>query len=509
MSKGRRYEGEQKLNLKKVFAVIIAIAVIIMFIIGIKHLFSAKSTTEEKTVALKYFPVYTDNKWGVIDSKGNTIISPEYDEYIVIPDNTKPIFICTYDVDYEKGTYKTKVINEKNEEIYTDYNNVEALENYDENNNLWYEDGIFRVEQDGKYGVIDTNGKLLVSPEYDSIEALQGVDKVLLTEKNGKFGIIDNVGTVIIDNNYKKIEPISSKYEDGFIVEAENGKYGVISYTKTTELETKYDDIKKIYSNGKYYAVKENNKWEVVSEDGQKYLEGAYDDIVSINGENVIVKNNNKYGVVQVTDNKKIIDTTYEEISYGSDNKYIVKSNNKYGIIDASGNKLVDFKYESITYRDIADFYEATNSDYTSDLIDANMNVKLSNVILSELNTTDGYMKVRENNQDKYYNFKFEEKNVQNIFAGNTLFLSKNQEGKYGFVDKNGNVVVNYIYYEAREQNDYGYASVKQNDLWGAIDSKGNVVVEPSYKLENNALIQFIGKWHLGEDLNLYYFTDE
>ena len=206
MSKGRRYEGEQKLNLKKVFAVIIAIAVIIMFIIGIKHLFSAKSTTEEKTVALKYFPVYTDNKWGVIDSKGNTIISPEYDEYIVIPDNTKPIFICTYDVDYEKGTYKTKVINEKNEEIYTDYNNVEALENYDENNNLWYEDGIFRVEQDGKYGVIDTNGKLLVSPEYDSIEALQGVDKVLLTEKNGKFGIIDNVGTVIIDNNYKKIE---------------------------------------------------------------------------------------------------------------------------------------------------------------------------------------------------------------------------------------------------------------------------------------------------------------
>ena len=57
MSRGKRYEGEQKLNLKKVFAVIIAIAVIIMFIIGIKHLFNTKSTTEEKTVALKYFPI--------------------------------------------------------------------------------------------------------------------------------------------------------------------------------------------------------------------------------------------------------------------------------------------------------------------------------------------------------------------------------------------------------------------------------------------------------------------
>ena len=50
--------------------------------------------------------------------------------------------------------------------------------------------------------------------------------------------------------------------------------------------------------------------------------------------------------------------------------------------------------------------------------------------MLSELNTTDGYMKVRENNQDKYYNFKFEEKNVQNIFAGNTLFTGKRREGR-------------------------------------------------------------------------------
>ena len=35
MSKGKRYDGEPKLNMKKVFAVFIAIAVIIMFVIGI------------------------------------------------------------------------------------------------------------------------------------------------------------------------------------------------------------------------------------------------------------------------------------------------------------------------------------------------------------------------------------------------------------------------------------------------------------------------------------------
>ena len=38
MEKGRRYSGGKKLNMKKVFAVIIAFAVIIMFIVGIKKI---------------------------------------------------------------------------------------------------------------------------------------------------------------------------------------------------------------------------------------------------------------------------------------------------------------------------------------------------------------------------------------------------------------------------------------------------------------------------------------
>ena len=101
------------------------------------------------------------------------------------------------------------------------------------------------------------------------------------------------------------------------------------------------------------------------------------------------------------------------------------------------------------------------------------MKVQLSDVIVSEFNESDGYIKVRVGNEYKYYNFKFEERTSKDILSTNTIFLSQNEEGKYGFVDRNGNVVVNYIYDDAREQNDYGYASVKQNGLWGAVDSKG------------------------------------
>jgi hypothetical protein len=115
---------------------------------------------------------------------------------------------------------------------------------------------------------------------------------------------------------------------------------------------------------------------------------------------------------------------------------------------------------------------------------------------------------MRVGNEYKYYNLKGEEKTNTEILKDNTLFLSK-KDNKYGFVDKKGNVVVDYIYDDATEQNEYGYSAVKKNGLWGSIDKNGNVIIETKYNLENNLEIDFIGKWHLGEDLNMNYYCEK
>ena len=47
MGKGKRYETEGQLNYQKVFAVIIAIVVIVMFIFIIKGVFSSTEATNE------------------------------------------------------------------------------------------------------------------------------------------------------------------------------------------------------------------------------------------------------------------------------------------------------------------------------------------------------------------------------------------------------------------------------------------------------------------------------
>ena len=105
-SRGRRYDAEPKLNLKKVTAVIIAILVIIMFVIGIKELLNDKEIIKEKTFATAYYTIYENGKWGVMDTKQNIVVEPNYDEMIVIPDNSKPIFICTLNT-----INKNKIIN--------------------------------------------------------------------------------------------------------------------------------------------------------------------------------------------------------------------------------------------------------------------------------------------------------------------------------------------------------------------------------------------------------------
>ena len=52
-------------------------------------------------------------------------------------------------------------------------------------------------------------------------------------------------------------------------------------------------------------------------------------------------------------------------------------------------------------------------------------------------------------------------------------------------------------------------AAVKKNGLWGSIDKDGKEIIEPKYNLENNLKIDFINKWHLGEDLNMNYYCEK
>ena len=503
MSRGRRYE-EPKLNMKKVFAVIVAIIVIIMCIVMLKGILS-KDTKQGKIVSKDYFASYQNSKWGVIDSNGDNVIDPSYAEMIIVPNSKNDVFLCTYDVDYDNNTYKTKALNSENKEIFTEYDYVEAISNKDENNNLWYENDVVRVKKSGLYGLIDLSGKELLQCEYDKIEALEGVQNTFKITKDGKVGIADNKGNVLITPSYAEITSLDKDKSQGFIVKNSDGKYGIVDTANKQVLETKYDTVEKIYRND-YYVVTENGKQEVVKKDGDKVLSGNYDKIEAIlqNPENgIIYKQKEKYGIMNLS-GAVVIKPEYEKLKEGASGSIIAKKDSKYGIIDLQGNQKVEFKYQNLSYNEKADLYIAEDDQYENEILDSNYQVKQTGYLI-ELNTDKGYMELNQNNSYKYYNFKFEEQNAENIFTSNTLFASK-KDGKYGFVDKNGKTVVDYIYDDVTSQNSYGYAGIKKDGKWGAIDKDGKVVKEPTYNLDDYLKIDFIGGWYLGKDINMNYY---
>ena len=497
-AKGRRYDEEPKLNLKKVFGVIVAV-VLIIFVISsfIKLLKSDKD--ENKTTIAKYFTVYSNNKWGVMDQDGNWVINATYDEMFVIPDKNKDIFIYAYDINDDTGDYKTKAINAKKEELFTGYQKVEAIDNFDSKQNIWYEKDALRVQKNEKFGLIDLQGKEILSPEYDAIYSLKGVSGNLIIQKDGKVGLANVSGQVIIEPIYKNVLSLKEGHKNEYIIVDENDNQGVISTSGNIIIEPKYKEIKYIDS-GENFAVYDGS-WKIATNSGNILLDQGYEEIRNIKGDNVIVKKDGKFGITTTAGEVKL-ENQYEDLNYAFSIYYIAKKDGKYGIINLNGETIIPFEYINMYYIEEGTLLVGDKSESESVVFDSNLAQKLSGII-SEINKEDGYIKVYDGENYKYYNFKFEEKESADILTKNTLFLSK-KNGKYGFVNKEGNTIVDYIYEDATEQNEYGYAAVKLNGLWGSVDKTGKRVLEPSLNLDNSIYTYFIADWHLS-DTGLYY----
>ncbi|MBO6244330.1 MAG: WG repeat-containing protein [Clostridia bacterium] len=199
------------------------------------------------------------------------------------------------------------------------------------------------------------------------------------------------------------------------------------------------------------------------------------------------------------------INPEYDELKETKTGIFIAKKDGKYGIIDINKETKVEFNYVTITYNEKSDIYVADKENLESDIIDNTFSVRQTGILI-ELNDNKGYFELRQSDEYKYYNFQFQEKKPSEINTSNTLFVSK-KDGKYGFIDKDGNVVVEYIYDDVTEQNQFGYAGIKKDGKWGSIDNKGDVVQEPTYDLDDYLKIDFIGRWHYGKDVNMNYYN--
>lgn len=165
-----------------------------------------------------------EGRFGITDYEGNFIIPAVYEDIScrgVFPDM---IFVVS-----DKEKYGFFHVNElsgnKGVEVPLCYDGVRD-----------YQDGMAVVMQDGKYSVVDREGKPLFDYGYESVRLLES--GLLLVEEDGKYHLADRTGTMVGGGVYDEIIPYGNSYR----VEAD-GAYGFLNANGEEVISPVYDFI--------------------------------------------------------------------------------------------------------------------------------------------------------------------------------------------------------------------------------------------------------------------------
>ncbi len=410
---------------KKVLILIIIAIIAIISILGysiIKKVNKENRKYEiEEISEYKYFVVREDGKYGIIDTKGSKIIDTKYQD-VKIPNPEKAVFIC-----YEEET--TKVLNERNEEIFTEYKDIEPLRLKNISTDLVYEKSILKYSEDGKYGIIDFNGKRITKAIYEEIDTLQYKEGELLVKEKGKYGIINIKGTVLVKAKYDKIESdkfyeVESGYQkSGYIVgqRTEEGyRYGYVNLDGKEIIESKYNDLYRILnidSEEIYIICAENGKYGLIK-NKEIVIENLYQALEYSETSNTIVAYKGiKRGVIAIN-GKNIIPCEYKQIDIIGENIYATDDDENVKIFNSKGERIELDKEESI------------------------VNVKDTNYKI-HIKTTNG-----KTNYGIYINDKKVTKEeytyIQYLF--DNYFIACDLNGKIGIINENEKIIIPFNY---------------------------------------------------------------
>ena len=479
-------------------------------------------------------------------NENNKEILSKYKNIQAIPNNNTSISnsyqtqILRYK---ENGKYGLISIN-GNEITPAIYESIETLE---------YKDGILKIKKDGKYGLIDINGEEVVKPEFNSIstdgyyDENSKYDKAgyivnIRTDEGYRYGYINHKGRQILDTMYTNIKRITEIKNDNYVylITYNNGKAGIIKNGQTL-LENLYENIEFDSTNnililqqnakqgvydiegnmilpiqyenitfaGKYLNANKDGKLLVFDTTGTLQSEDSYKSVELVaNGKySITINRDNKYGVMD-SNKTNILENKYSYIEYAFDNYFIVSIDGKSGVVDDKGNTIISIDKDIVQNIRGTNIIQVINSSTNIfEIYNRNME-KILTKSDARIYIRDKYIEVTSIDDIEYLDFDGNKQDTNVMFANNKIF-AKQQNGKWGYVDKDGNTVIDFKYDMATNINEYGFGAIKINGKWGVIDQNGNIVKEPTYEL-NEYNPKFIGEYYeVSSIYQIPYYSNE
>ena len=474
------------------------------------------------------FVLESEEGYIVFDSKGNRLFE-NFEKLSVIKMNDYSeeveMNVLTYEEDSKKG-----IIDLSGNKL------TEAI--YDEIKSLESRPGRLLVKKDNKYGVLDLLGNTIVEVKYNAVKsdgystAEDGYSKTgfIISERTDDgiiYGYVDYEGNVVIIPKYESLVRVNKKTDDVFLIVMEHGKKGVIKNSKqlikNNFQSVSYSEIADIF------VVEKVGKYGFYSLDGDEILKPTYPNYV-VSKEYITVEENDKtvmydfFGNVVKTNNyasvSEVEGTSYfiakSEEGYYSiiskdvnvNDKYIyieyafgdyfifTNEENKTGVLHVWEGVVLEPTYEVILKVEGMNAIEARDEANTLHLYNSKLEevFALENAVVQKVD--DNYTVIYSDTEMKYINKDGKVVENTEVYPDNKLY-SIQKDGKWGFTNHEGEVVVPCKYDLVTELNSYGFAGVKQDGKWGVIDEKGKEIVVPVYEIESYYFPQFIGKYEL------------
>ncbi len=406
---------------------------------------------------------------------------------------------------------------------------------YEEIESIGTQEGIFLVKKDGKYGVINGKGTTIVKAKYENIQYDDGSKPGYIvserTEQGYRYGYLNAKGKKVLDTKYNNLERImgdqdKKKYyfiafldgqagllenkkeciphaytdityqeQDQLLIAERNERLGAFDEKGKQIIPAEYDNL---YIAGEYINAEVEGRVDIYEKSGKKLENSPYTGKMLTDSEDyiIVIDQEGKYGVIG-KNGSSYIPCSYDYIEYIAKDYFLATRDGKTGVITKENKSQVELKYSAITKIEGTKLLQATlktEGSSTTEILDYSM-TKVATLENGIVDVKEGYIKLYSMDNVFYVDNNGKTKAAKEVLGELPLYASR-ENGKWGFIDNSGTVVVDYIYDRVTQLNSSGYAGIYLDGKWGVINREGMVIVEPTYEISQTIEPDFIGVYY-------------
>ncbi len=290
--------------------------------------------------------------YGIIDAAGNEVVSPQYNYAFDFVNGMAKVCVGGTDVYGTGGKWgfidtRGKVV------IPIQYDRIDG--NFEG-------DSYASVTLNKKQTIIDKTGTTISFSTCDELQGTFYKTKLAVAKKGGKYGMVDKTGKVVIPFEYDMLFSES----EGFMAAQKNGLWGFIDEKNTWVIQPQFK-FGGFFENGFAVLMKDYDKQGAINKAGKVTIPFVYNNMYpqsQLKEPIVVAKQNDKIGLMNPLTGKIIAPLKYEEIADFQDGLAKIEANKKYGFVNTVGKEIVPpiYEYASSFYEGLA--YVELNNKY-------------------------------------------------------------------------------------------------------------------------------------------------